>query len=104
MRHSSDRGIQHLSGHTVNEAFLRVFLVWSPERLREIPKIGTLIALWETISPGDQRGAFGTLKDVRRTPFCHTSDGVYEDQEVPNSLGGHPKPAIEGHLKTGHRS
>jgi hypothetical protein len=63
----------------------------SRPRIFADPKTGALGGLWQ----GGDHGP-GT-QSSRLTNQCHDIT-VYPD------LGGHPKPAIDGHLKTGHHT
>src|SRR5262249_359153 len=42
-----------------------------------------------------------TVKDKKGTVYKFGTNAA-ERQDNPSDLGGHPKPAIHGHLKTGH--
>lgn len=48
-------------------------------------------------------GAAGLLKGKRATSHWAWRDSLSAFGATPEALGGHAKPAICGHLKTGHR-
>jgi hypothetical protein len=51
------------------------------------------------------REVFISLLSLHGIPvLCHVQSKPYSRQELRfQTLGGHPKPAIEGHFKTGQR-
>jgi hypothetical protein len=44
------------------------------------------------------------LEEASAFTAANLMESVRQSRKVPSGLGGHPKAAIEGHLKTGHRS
>jgi hypothetical protein len=104
---------------------VHVFRLWQPEQELASVEIEPLLASWEARDHPAQRRLRAYLDELREwlSPYladpspryvridvaCPSSQNLSHHYDLENyltpvaHLGGHPKPAIRGHLKSGHR-